>query len=294
MSIPYKILNHSEISSLELLLSGAFAPVQGYLNRDDHCAVLSHGRLANGYLWPLPLALSLSAAEKRAAQLSGRVILLDAERRELAEVSVESCYRLPSELLSQAQQFDTQRDANTWYVSGAVRSLQKVLHPLFNRLRHGVHELRHDLKAWPSVIAVLATPALKQEELQTACEWLRASETEGGLLVQIAMDETQHNFREHVRSLRQQVRCQAAQQVKLSLLPCVEGLDESACLLLQALVSRNFGATGLVLSADLPKAVRRHLLQHRDEIGLEFIPVRHAVNAFLSSPAVQHPLCVAA
>ncbi len=88
MSILHKIVNPSDISTLELLLNGAFAPLHGYLNQDDHSSVLRRNRLANGTLWPLPLALALTPAEKREAQLSGRIVLVDGlERRAIAEVA---------------------------------------------------------------------------------------------------------------------------------------------------------------------------------------------------------------
>ena len=50
MSILHKIIGHAEISTLELLLSGAFVPLRGYLNQADHSSVLQHNRLSNGTL----------------------------------------------------------------------------------------------------------------------------------------------------------------------------------------------------------------------------------------------------
>lgn len=291
MSIPHKILGPGDISTLELLLNGAFAPLQGYLDRDDHSNVLRNNRLANGYLWPLPLALPLTPAEKRDAQLSGRIILMDEERRALAEVLTDSFYRLPPEDVGLAQQFDDSRTADTWYAAGEVKALQKVLHPAFNRIRHAVPALRQSLQAWGSVIAVQAAPSLDENDLRCACEWLTATGVGGGMLVQVAADESDPAFHQQMRELRQQVRCNKARQIKLSLLPCVKGLGEARCLLLQALVSRNYGATGFVVGAKVSRAARRWLLQYRDETGLEIIPAKVSRN---TAQAASHPLCEAA
>ncbi|MBU0656847.1 MAG: hypothetical protein KJ914_17130 [Gammaproteobacteria bacterium] len=291
MSILHKILNHSEISTLELLLSGAFAPLDGYLNQADHSNVLRNNRLANGHLWPLPLALALTPAEKREAQLSGRIVLMDAtERRAVAEVSVDSFYRLPADAVELAQAFDASRTADTWYASGTVQPLQKILHPAFNSIRFNVPTLRQHLQDWDSVVAVQATPELDEADLQQACEWLTASDIGGGLLVQVGADETQPEFHERMRKLRGQAKCNSARQIKLSLLPCVEGLGEKRCLLLQALVSRNYGATGFVVSHQVSKEARLWLLQFRDEIGLDVIsgPVKRDRPA---TRTVRHPLC---
>ena len=294
MSILHKIIGHAEISTLELLLSGAFAPLRGYLNQADHSSVLQHNRLSNGTLWPLPLALTLTPAEKREAQLSGRIVLVDAtERRAIAEVEIDSFYRLPPDMLALAQAFDASRTLDTWYVSGAVKPLQKILHPAFNSLRFNAPAVRHSVQHWNSIIAVQATPTLDPTDLQQACTWLTDTETGGGLLVQIGVNETAPDFHERVRDLRNQVKCTAARQIKLSLLPCVEGLGEKRCLLLQALVSRNYGATGFVVSKHVSPEARRWLLQHHDEIGLEIIPVR-ANRAQLAKQSNSHPLCNAA
>ena len=294
MSILHKIVDHHAISTLELLLNGAFAPLRGYLNQDDHSSVLRHQRLANGTLWPLPLALALTPAEKREAQLSGRIVLVDGqERRAIAEVAVDSFYRLPADLASLAQAFDPARTADTWYASGAVTPLQKILHPAFNSLRFNVPALRENVQDWNSIIAVQAMPTLDASDLHRACEWLTDTETGGGLLVQIGINETAPDFHEQVRNLRNQVKCTAARQVKLFLLPCVEGLGETRCLLLQALVSRNYGATAFVVSQHISPEARRRLLQHHDEIGLDIIPVR-AQRPQAVKPTVRHPLCEAA
>ncbi len=294
MSILHKIVNHNEISTLELLLNGAFAPLHGYLNQDDHCSVLQRNRLANGTLWPLPLALSLTPAEKREAQLSGRIVLVDGlERRAIAEVSVDSFYRLPVDVAELAQAFDANRTPDTWYASGTVKPLQKILHPAFNSLRFNVPALRQNVQEWNSIIAVQATPTLDSNDLQRACEWLTETETGGGLLVQIGINETSPDFHQQVRELRNQVKCTSARQVKLSLLPCIEGLGENRCLLLQALVSRNYGATGFVVGKHVSPEARRWLLKHHDELGLDIIPVR-AQRPQAVKQTVRHPLCEAA
>lgn len=278
MSILNKTLDHTQLATLDLLLNGAFAPLAGYLNQADHIQVLQEGRLANGYLWPLPLALPLTPAEKRAAQIAGRIALLDHEQRVIAEVKVEQVYRLPADIAAL-----TNATADTWYVAGKVEARNKVLHPAFNRIRHTVPTLRSSLdgQGWKSVVAVHAAPTLNIADMQQACDWLKqtaASGTwgNGGMLVQISADEHNSDFHSQIRSLRANIRCNAAKQIKLSLLPAISDLSAERTLLLQALIARNYGATGFVVGIDVERAALRYLLQCRDEIGLDIIPVRHA------------------
>lgn len=297
MTILHKQLNNQQINTLELLLNGAFAPLEGFLNQADHLSVLRTSRLANGRLWSFALSLALTAAEKRDAQLSGRIALLDAERRPIAEVLVDNFHRLPADVLDAAREIDTSVTSDTWFVSGKVQALKKILRPAFNSIRHAVSTLRTDLQNWHSIIAVQAAPTLTTDDLHRAQNWLNATQTGGGLLVQININDAQPDFHQQVRELRNQVKTTAEQPVKLLLLPCVEGLSPQRCLLLQALVSRNYGATGFVIGANVPAAASRWLLQHRDEIGLEVIPTQRSKRNEAITPVrtnVQHPLCLAA
>ena len=48
-----------ELADLELLLSGAFQPLTGFLGHDDLHAVHERGTLADGTPWPAPVTLHL-------------------------------------------------------------------------------------------------------------------------------------------------------------------------------------------------------------------------------------------
>ncbi|MEZ5536293.1 MAG: hypothetical protein R3F02_11800 [Thiolinea sp.] len=283
MSILNKPLSQEALNTLDLFLTGALKPLQGYLDRDDHISVLTNNRLANGFLWPLPLALELNAAEKLQAQLTGRIALLDDEQRVLAEVSVDSLYRLPEELAVQSG-----KDPASWYAAGSIKPAGKVLHPAFNSIRHQAPELGQKLRSegWKSIIAVHTSSELDTEEMQQACQWLKASpEQSGGVLLQIDAQDHDPALHANMREVRSQVRCNAAKQVKLNLLPKVGNLEPARCLLLKALIARNFGATGFLISANAPRSAQRWLLQHRDEIGLELIPSKRS--RFAAKPVQQ-------
>ncbi len=45
---------------LELLATGAFSPLDRFLDRDDHERVVAEMRLANGTLWPMPITLPIA------------------------------------------------------------------------------------------------------------------------------------------------------------------------------------------------------------------------------------------
>lgn len=48
-----------ELADLELLLSGAYAPLDGFMGRADLASVARRGRLANATPWPVPVTLQI-------------------------------------------------------------------------------------------------------------------------------------------------------------------------------------------------------------------------------------------
>ncbi|MEM8689253.1 MAG: adenylyltransferase, partial [Pseudomonadota bacterium] len=54
-------LTERQLCDIELLLNGAFAPLTGFLGKDDYAGVVSDMRLADGTLWPMPITLDVNA-----------------------------------------------------------------------------------------------------------------------------------------------------------------------------------------------------------------------------------------
>ncbi|MFZ0286366.1 MAG: hypothetical protein WAL32_14145, partial [Terriglobales bacterium] len=50
-------LNPRQLCDLELLLSGGFSPLRGFMNRADYEGVCHDMRLKSGVLWPMPITL---------------------------------------------------------------------------------------------------------------------------------------------------------------------------------------------------------------------------------------------
>lgn len=52
-------LSDRDLCDLEMLLSGAFAPLKGYHSREDYLSVLNEMRLTTGEVWPIPIVLAI-------------------------------------------------------------------------------------------------------------------------------------------------------------------------------------------------------------------------------------------
>lgn len=74
-----------------MLATGAYAPLTGFLNRDDYQRVLNEGRLKNGALWPIPITLSVSPDEKKTLKI-GHTARLQHNGETVAQLHVEDIF----------------------------------------------------------------------------------------------------------------------------------------------------------------------------------------------------------
>ena len=83
---PSWTLDELQLADLELLLSGAFAPLSGYLSAADVASVAADATLADGTPWPFPVTLDVPAGA--IAPDAARVMLHDPEGTPLAVLDV--------------------------------------------------------------------------------------------------------------------------------------------------------------------------------------------------------------
>src|SRR5919197_4750760 len=55
--LPSLQLSERSVCDLELLSTGAFSPLDRFMNREDHERVLDEMRLASGHVFPIPVTL---------------------------------------------------------------------------------------------------------------------------------------------------------------------------------------------------------------------------------------------
>src|ERR687888_2367539 len=87
-------LTSRQIRDLELLLSGGFSPLRGFMNRDDYERVCQEMKLSNDVLWPIPIMLDVTEAFAKSLKPgSSRVALRDSEGVMVAVLHVEDVWQ---------------------------------------------------------------------------------------------------------------------------------------------------------------------------------------------------------
>ena len=83
---PACTLGEAQLGDLELLTSGAFAPLRGFMDAAELAAVTERGTLADGTPWPVPVTLDVPAGAAPAD--AGHLVLQDTEGSPLAALTI--------------------------------------------------------------------------------------------------------------------------------------------------------------------------------------------------------------
>jgi sulfate adenylyltransferase len=142
-----------ELADLELLLSGAYAPLTGFLDRGDLTAVTQRGRLADGTPWSAPVTLEVPV------ELTKQLDLTNPIRRVLVLTDTES---VPAAALDVIEVWEAK--AGSMYISGPLRRLGEGPRGPFRKLRLGPEEVR-DLLPQGRVLGVIADRPLHRPQL---------------------------------------------------------------------------------------------------------------------------------
>ena len=86
-------LTPRQLCDLELLLTGGFSPLRGFLSRADYESVCHALRLADGTLWPIPVVLDVSEDLVRSLRRGGKLALRDPEGVMLAALEVQDLWQ---------------------------------------------------------------------------------------------------------------------------------------------------------------------------------------------------------
>ena len=81
-------LSPRQLCDLDLLLNGAFSPLEGFLTEADYESVCNGMRLGSGVLWPMPITLDVSEEFSSGISIGDTIALRDAEGVLIATMDV--------------------------------------------------------------------------------------------------------------------------------------------------------------------------------------------------------------
>src|SRR5579859_6288712 len=77
LSNPSITIGHRELLDLELLATGAYSPLQGFMTRANYESVVDHMHLCDGLPWSLPITIAVSRQVAEPLREGSSVVLRD-------------------------------------------------------------------------------------------------------------------------------------------------------------------------------------------------------------------------
>jgi len=297
-------LTDRQINDLELLLTGGFSPLRGFLSRQDYESVLTDMRLADGTLWPMPITLDVTEEFARGLEAGSTIALRDPEGVMLAALSVSDVWkpdkkREANEVFGTASSehpavgylFDT---ANPVYVGGTLRGTQLPVHYDFRSLRRTPAELRARFAemGWTKVVAFQTRNPMHRAHVELTRR--AATEIGGNLLIHPVVGLTKPGDVDHytrVRAYQAVLARYPRETAALSLLPLAMRMGGPREAVWHAIIRKNHGVTHFIVGRDHagpgsdssgtpfygPYDAQELLREHEDELGVAMVPFKMMV-----------------
>jgi len=299
-------LSARQLCDIELILNGAFSPLEGFLGQADYEGVVDSMRLTSGILWPMPITLDVSQAFADAITVGEKVTLRDAEGDVIALLTVSDIWA-PDKAKEAREVFGTEDEthpavhylnniAGPVYVGGKVEGVSQPTHYDFKLLRDTPAELRERFQklGWRKVVAFQTRNPLHRAHQELT--FRAAKEAEANLLIQPVVGLTKPGDVDHytrVRCYEHVLEQYPEQTTSLSLLNLAMRMAGPREAVWHGLIRKNYGCTHIIIGRDHagpgddasgkpfygPYDAQELFSQHEKEMDISMVPFKMMVYA---------------
>ena len=263
LNLPDITLNDRQLCDFELLATGAFSPLDGFMTRSDYESVLDRMRLQSGILWPLPVCLSLPDIQARTLDVGQSVTLRDPEGFLLGIMHIEDIWPLDHRKEASRVYGATNRahqgvnylfnKEGDHYVGGKLEVLSKPLHSDFKQLRMSPQEVRsiYNKLGWQRVVGFQTRNPIQRLQFEMTIRAMRQTKTNLLLLPITGMTKPgDFDHYTRVKCYRAVTRHYPPDSFVLNLLPLSMRLAGPRDALLHMIIAKNYGCTHLIIGRD--------------------------------------------
>jgi sulfate adenylyltransferase len=293
-----------QLCDLELLLSGGFSPLRGFMGRRDYESVCASMRLASGHLWPIPVVLDLPEAVAKTVGAGATLALRDTEGVMLAALHVEEVWQPDRTAEAQAVYGTTNREhpgvaavldrTHPFYVGGRIEGVTMPTHYDFRHLRLTPRELRAEFSrlGWHRVVAFQTRNPMHRAHFELTRR--AAKEAGANLLIHPSVGMTKPGDLDHYtrgRCYQSLLHHYPQDSAKLAFLPLAMRMGGPRECLWHAIIRKNHGCTHFIVGRDHagpgsdssgkpfygPYDAQEALSSHAEELGISMVPFRMMV-----------------
>ena len=302
--LPSWDLTPRQICDLELLRTGGFHPLKGFLSEADYDSVVETMRLADGTLWPMPITLDVSDTFADGLELGQDIALRDQEGVILATMTVTDRW-VPEKSREAAKVFGADdiahpavnylhHTAGRVYLGGPVTGIQQPVHYDFKARRDTPNELRAFFRklGWRRIVAFQTRNPLHRAHQELT--FRAAKEAAANLLIHPVVGLTKPGDVDHFT----RVRCYEAVLDKypaatttMSLLNLAMRMAGPREAVWHGLIRKNHGCTHMIVGRDHagpgknsagedfygPYDAQELFAAHQNEIGIEMVDFKQMV-----------------
>lgn len=291
-------LSKRQMCDIELLLNGAFSPLNGFMNEADYNAVLDSMRLADGTLWPMPITLDVSASFAQQLSPGQTITLRDAEGVVIANMTVSDCWR-PDKAREAQAVFGSDKDchpgvhylqaeAGEYYVGGSLVGVTPPLYYDFKQYRDSPRSLRKKFADWGWSKAIALQTRNPMHRAHVIMTKRLMAENNANFVIHTAVGMTKPGDLDHycrVRCYEKVLKRYPQGSAQLSLLPLGMRMAGPREALWQAIIRQNYGFTHFIVGHDHagpglndegcafyePEASQHLVMSYQAELGIKIL-----------------------
>jgi len=256
-------LTDRQVCDIELILNGAFSPLEGFLTEAEYDGVVKDMHLPGGTLWPMPITLDVSEEFASSLDAGQTIALRDKEGVLVATMDVTDNWT-PDKAVEAREVFGTDDElhpavnylnniAGPVYLGGKLRGVEAPMHYDFRGLRDTPAEMRARFKklGFRKVVAFQTRNPMHRAHQELT--FRAAKENEANLLIHPVVGMTKPGDIDHytrVRCYERILEEYPEQTTELSLLNLAMRMGGPREALWHAIIRKNYGCTHFIVGRD--------------------------------------------
>jgi sulfate adenylyltransferase len=275
-SMPDVILNDRQICDFELLATGAYSPLEGFMTQTDYEAVLDRMRLKTDELWPVPVCLDITESLGATLETGQSVVLRDQEGFLLGIMNIDDIWPVQIEKEAIAIYGTTDKThpgvdylfnkSGKYYIGGKIEALNLPIHSDFKQIRMTPAEVRsiYTRLAWKRVVGFQTRQPLHRPQFEMTIQAMKKAKA-NLLLLPVTGIPKPGDFDHYtrMRCYRKVSKYYPPDSFVLNLLPLAMRMAGPRDAVLHMIMGKNFGCTDFIIGHD-------HSSPGKDSKGKEF------------------------